>query len=482
MTNISSPNLTPLNPSQSPKESKPQATNIVITTDVAHKTLKPRSTTNSKDSMKIEFLKTTNDIQAQILNELADGQWHPLYKITQKIERGSNKAKLFKQKLTDELDLLVAEDVLMSGNNESYRFNSKILADWRRISSSPKLMDKQYQPRYFGGILEDDGWLLSELKEYDLIHFHASSTLSQADIHAHIGGKLARIQIEDGLYRVFSNDGIATFAKMQGLKEARPDFEIRGMRLEKDLRRRELDDLPRPFVNDLARYYGNFAKVLLRPYMSSVTKHINDVDDIQQQIYLWVLDAIQRYDATTSIPFAAYLSSSLAKWVFNLNRKAYGRAVADTELKHARAIADFKARNGRDPKPEELAELLQENLSDIKKDSAIISTVFNLRNIGTINSDEEHELQLPSDFRVEENIDRLSNNSILSAAITTAAKQDNSRGKGIIGLVGIYYETWGIEHKTKRIKVWSRTQPTQAAITRVQNKAREILQKDSFNG
>lgn len=431
--------------------------------------------------MKIEILNSTTEIQSKILDELADGQWHPLYKITQKIERGSYKAKLFKNKLTEELDHLVSHDILVLGNNESYRFNSQILSEWRNISTSPKLADKQYQPRYFGGILEDDGWLLADLNTYDLIHFHAASALSQSDIYAHIGGKLSRIQIEDGLYRIFTEDGVATFVKMQELKENNPQYEIRGMRLEKDLRRRELDKLPRAFVNDLSKYYGNFAKVLLRPYMSSVTKHINDPDDIQQQIYLWVLDAIQRYDATTSIPFAAYLSSSLAKWVFNLNRKAYGRAVADAELKHARAISDFKTRNGRDPRPEELADLLQEDLKAIKKDTAIISTVFNLRNIGTINNDEEHELQLPSDFRVEENIEKISNNYVLSAAITAAAKQDNSRGKGIIGLVGIYYETWGLNHKTKRIKIWSRSQPTQAAITRVQNKAREILQKEEFN-
>lgn len=419
-----------------------------------------------------------SEIQSQILDELSDGQWYPLNKITQKIERGSEKIKVFRQKLSEELENLVDNDILIAGNGDSYRFNVDHLENWRSISDNPKIHTKQYQPRYFGGILEDEGWLLAELKTQDLVHFRASPTLSRQIIHSVVGGKISRIQIDEGLYRVFSENGEQTFEYIKGLKEDQPHHEIRGMRLEKNLRRRELDDLPPMFVNDLSKYYGQFAKVLLRGYMSSVTKHISDPDDIQQQIYIWVLDAIQRYDAETSIPFAAYLSTSLAKWVFNLNRKAYGRAVADAELKHSRIINDFKIANGRDPRPEEMAELLKEDVASVKGDIAVINTVANLRNVGTINRDEDHELPLPSESRVEDNIDRLVNNMLLSASLVTAAKTEYKKTKGLNGLLGIYYETWGTEHATKRIKTWVKTNSTQDSIKKVMNKAKEILEKE----
>lgn len=423
------------------------------------------------------YLNSPTEIQTQILDELSDGQWYPLYKITKKIERGSEKIKIFKQKLSDELETLVDEDILISGGQDSYRFNSEHLEDWRTMSSNPKIHTKQYQPRYFGGILEDEGWLLATLKTQDLVHFRAEPNLSRQILHTQVGGKLSKIQLDEGLYRVFSSNGEETFKLIQEIKEEYPHYEIRGMRLEKNLRRRELDDLPTGFVNDLAKYYGQFAKVLLRAYMSSVTKHISDPDDIQQQIYIWVLDAIQRYDAETSIPFAAYLSNSLGKWVYNLNRKAYGRSVADAELKHARMVNEFKMEHGRDPRPEELAVLLNEDIKSVKDDIAIITTVTNLRNIGTINRDEEHELPLPSEDRVEENIDRLVNNMLLSAAITTAAKAEYKKGKGLNGLIGLYVETWGKDKVTKKTKTWSKTTSTQESMKRVMKRAKDILEE-----
>lgn len=417
-------------------------------------------------------------LRSRILDELSDGQWHPLYKINKKIERGSEKARLFKEQIGEELTKLVDDDILIAGNNESFRFNSNDLVLWRNISTNSFINERQYQPRWFGNILEDDGWLLAELKKYDLVHFRADAALTRDQIHEIVGGKLSLIQIDDGLFRVFSHAGEDVFNTIQIFKEAHPEYDIRGMRLERDLRRRELEDLPPRFVDDLVKYYGQFAKVLLRSYMSSINKHLSDPDDIQQQIYLWVLDAIQRYDAETSIPFAAYLSASLKKWVFNLNRKAYGRAVADAELKHARAIAEFKADNGRDPRPEELALLLQEDLAATKKDSAVINTVFNLRNISTINS-EESEMQLPADNLVEDNIDGLINNTLLSAAITTATKHEmKSKNRDISGLVGIYYDTWGADYKSKRVKMWAKSPKTQEAMKKVMKSAKEILERD----
>lgn len=424
-------------------------------------------------------LHNITDIQTRILDELSDGQWYPLYKITKKIERGSEKAKVFKQKLAKELELLVNHQILISGGEDSYRFDGKQLEGWRKVSQNPKIHTKQYQPRYFGGILEDEGWLLADLKTQDLVHFRAEPDLTREKIHKLIGGKLSRIQIDEGLYRVFSTNGDKVFNTLKDFKENDgKSFEIRGMRLEKNLRRRELDDLPPQFVNDLSKYYGQFAKVLLRGYMSSVTKHISDPDDIQQQIYIWVLDAIQRYDAKTSIPFAAYLSASLAKWVFNLNRKAYGRAVADAELKHSRMVNDFKLEHGRDPKVEELAELLQEDVRTVKGDLIVINTVLNLRNISSINRDEEHELPLPADINVEDNLDKLVNNMLLSAAITTAAKEEFKETKNLVGLIGLYYQTWGSDTPNKKVKSWVKNSSTQEAVKNIMVKAKNILEEE----
>lgn len=423
---------------------------------------------------------TLTDLSIKVLDELSDGQWHPLYKISKNVERGNIKAKEFKDLLSQELKDLAETGVIMSGENDSYRFVSDKLENWRSISTNPKLNEPKYQPRWFGGIIEDDGWELAPLKEYDLVHFKADADLTRKLVHSYVNGRLSLIQIDNGLYRVFSNDGAESFENIKRLKEERPEFNIRSMRLEKNLRRRDLDDLPKKYLAELCEYYGRFAKSLLKPYMSSVTKHISDKDDIQQQLYLWILDAIQRYDATKSIPFAAYLGTSLTKWVFNLNRSAFGRSVADAELKHSRAINTYKMEHGREPKPEELAEILGEDISTIKKDSMVINTVVNLRNVSTIHTEEE-DIPIPSKELVDDNIEKMVNSSILSAAIITAVKEDmlqRNNSKDLSGLLGVYYENWGTEHSSKKIKMWLRTMKTQESIQRVLAIVKQKIRKN----
>lgn len=410
-------------------------------------------------------------IRHRLLDELADGQWHPLYKMQQRIDRGSTPAKAFKQELADELDVLVEEGWLHAGNNNSYRFRTENLEGWRAYSTTPSIHENKYKPRYFGGVIEDDGWEQAPLKTFGLVHFRADQNLPRKLIYSVVGGKISRIQLEDGLFRVFSPDGETVLKQITQLKQDYPNYHISSIRLERNLTRRELDDLPPRYVQDLVRYYGQFAKLLLRPYMTSVIKHIPDQDDRQQQIYLWVLEAIQRYDASTSIPFAAYLGSSLSNWVFNLNRKANGRAAADAELKYARAIADLRTENSREPSAEEIATYLSEDIETVRKEQALISTVRNLRNAATLDND-ENEIQLPSEERVEEEIERRHTNTLLSAAVIAATRQQimttKDTGLHLDHLVAVYFTTWGAPETTpRRVKSWLRTEATQEKLATV---------------
>lgn len=419
-----------------------------------------------------------NDLETKVLDELADGQWHPLSKIKKNIDETSNNIgpKVSKETLLPALNKLADEGVLLQGNNDSFRFKSNELKTWRAASSTLNTEDKRYQPRWFGGILEDDGWLIAGLKTYDLIHFRANSRVTKNDIVMLTSEKPSAVQIdEDGLFRVFTVNGAQVYETIKNAQTDYLDWKISGVRLEKDLKRRNLEELPKQFVSELCAYYGVFAKVLLHSHMSSITKHLPEPDDIQQQIYIWILDAIQRYDATTSIPFGAYLATALKKWVFNLNRKAFGRSVADAELKHSRAIAEFKAKHNREPKAEELAVLLETDVSTVKRDSMAINTVLNLRNTGTIYQ-EDNELPLPSEEFVNDNIESMINNTLLSAAIVTGSS--NLGGvEGLAGLVGVFYENWGSEKRTKKISLWLKTPKTQDSVSAVLKEAHQILQE-----
>lgn len=399
-----------------------------------------------------------HNIKISILDELSDGQWHPFNKIFQAMkERTPNVVPdhMLKNILSDRLPELVDESRIISGANNSYRMKHEQLLYWRAQSKNPIIHDKRHTPRYFGGILEDDGWAAAPLKPFNLIHFRADLSLTREKVSEVTGVRMSRIQVEDELYRILIEPGEEVLPLLLQFKKEHAEYEIQSMRQESNLRRRELSDLPSRFLDEAIKYYGQFAKVFLRSRMSSIVKHLPDPDDIQQQIYLWVLDAIQRYDAETSIPFAAYLSTSLSKWVFNLNRKSYGRSVADAELKHSRAIASFVSENGREPSPDELADILGEDVNTVRKETNVINTVFHLRNIATI-TPETGDIPIASHERVDEVIEENKQVQYLSVIITQIMADNVRNGGDLVGFLALYYTTWGKDKQTKQIKHWLR--------------------------
>lgn len=429
-------------------------------------------------------ISTYTEMDTLLLDRLADGQWHPSTKIW---TRFNEDAKLVDPKVTRNdmlkaLDELVGKDVLLSGSNQSYRFIAKELEMWRLLSPTLDRASQQLTPRYFGGILEDDGWKNAPLRECHLVHFKASERLAKSVLSKLVSEPMDMINLnEDGLYKIYSYNKTKTYNRVKELKEQFPEYGISGIRLEANLRRRNLNELPSRYLSDMCKHYGQFAKVLLRGQISSIKKHLPEEDDAQQQIYLWVIEAIKRYDDSTSIPFAAYLGTNIKKWVYDLNRKAYGRSIADKELKHSRAINEFRAREERNPTTEELAHLLDTNIAEISREKEDINTVVNLRNQKAIEY-EDFELPLPSEEQTDAHLDTLIESTILSASITTASKLPNGK-RNIAGLVAIYYKTWGVDVENKRIRSWLRSKSTVQALDEIASRASQIIletQKDEF--
>lgn len=388
-------------------------------------------------------------LEKEILDELSDGQWHPVYKIRKELGDRLKTSRDFKSKVNKSLEVLTKDSTIILGANESYRMLNPNLEIWRSNSDSKLISHKNKQPRYFGGYLEDDGWLKSPLKEYDMVHFRMSEYLTSAEIRTLLGDKNLKVFIDHTtqLIRIFVNPDYDIKGKLLAIKEEVPSLGIHSVRLEKNLRRRDIDDLPVGFMDGLCTYYGKFARVLLRPYMSSIDKHIKEADDVQQQVYIWIIEAVQRYDAETSIPFAAYLASSLKKWVFNLARESYGRSIADIELKHARAANEFRSEHGREPNTDELIAILQSSGAGISKDKLAMASVNNIRNTTTIHQ-EDGDIQIDSGYIVEDEMSNMIEASIISASVIKASEKSRNQA---VALLVLYYTTWGSEKQTKKI-------------------------------
>jgi DNA-directed RNA polymerase specialized sigma subunit len=371
----------------------------------------------------------------KLLDDMSDGQWHTFTKITQRNQRNFATT----EELRGVVNKLADRETFISGSNDSFRMTRNALESWREERNLSMSNAKDMKaPRFFGGILEDDGWEKAPLRSIDVVHFHATGDAIQ-QVQKVIGLHGMTSYDFDGLVRVFSLDGTKAY---EILKEWSKEegVDISGIRIDHNVKRRELCDLPSQYLSDMCKFYGNFSHALLRRSMSSVRKHIIEQDDIQQQIYLWVMDAIQRYDAETSIPFAAYLSTSLNRWVHDLNRKSFGRAVADNELRIARAVNAFQEDHKRKPTLEEIAHELDESVDKVRKKMFGVSNVNGLRGATTINSEEfdipiiAHE---DSTSRLHADIEQ----TLLSAALTSSTLE-NDKTPNVLAWCNIYAKTW----------------------------------------
>lgn len=379
-----------------------------------------------------------------ILDEISDGQWHPMNKLSKSF--ASKKDSHTIDELMESIESLVEKTYLIAGENTSFRMPDKYVRQWRNQRNLGLETKDSRSPRYFGGVLEDEGWTKAPLKPCELLHFRANSHVNTRVIQEHIGELGKASQDEDGLLRIITLHGSEIYVSLKAWGKENPELGITGVRLNPNAKRRDIDELPAGFMDDLCLFYGSFARVLLRKSMSSITKHIPEQEDIQQQIYLWIIDAVARYDEKTCIPFAAYLSAVLQKWVHNLNRKAHGRSAADNELKHARAIALFETTNGRTPTMVELAEGLGESVEKVQKDSISIRMVSNLRSMTTLDSD-DFTVPLVAKETTTDEVEQELEKTLLSAAlISTALEQaENTNNGSLFAFFAVIDKTWNKE-------------------------------------
>lgn len=385
------------------------------------------------------MLSTTDPVKTAILDSLSDGQWHSLTKVIKnnsKVIPGKNEK--------DKADYLHAffaalaqEGHILLGENSSQRFTVESLRQWRLLRDMTEAKTIT-SPRFFGGVLEDDGWSLAPLRPYDIIHFRATGEVTQARVQQFLGCRGYITKDTDGLYRIMTLYGNDLFTELKEWSE-RNNYDVSGARLDKNTMRREITELPRTFFQDLCQFYGDFSHTLLRRNLSSIKKHIPDKDDRQQQIFLWVIDAVQRYNDATCIPFAAYLSKSLNSWVHDLGRKTYGRSVSDIELKFSRIIAAFEKEHNRAPTNREIAGAMDEPEEVVRKKLQSVNTVNSIRNITTLDS-EDFDIPLTNSEDASHRLHGEMDQTLLSAVLTKAVKNVGAH-PGI--WLDLYQTSWG---------------------------------------
>ena len=368
-----------------------------------------------------------------LLKRLSDGQWQTRNKISKHVD-----SSLTEDEIDALLEQLLDAGIVKAGANSSYRMLMPYLVEFRSAKGITATHKSSLDaPRIFAGVLEDDAWEMSPLRERDFVNFRTNDDISE--IFAAIGNIDPDFSSEtdNGLTRIYTSKGQEAYDIIEQHKNS---FSIKGLRMEKSVKRRELKDLPDDFFYEFCEFYGKLAPTLLRSKSLSVSSFLKDPDDVKQQAYVWILDAVRRYDETTSIPFAAYLHSCLNKWVHDLSRKEYGRAAADIQLHTSKIRANFVKDNHREPSVEEIAHEMNIDVDSMKDKMSHIGNVSAIRNAADMHN-EEAPIHIPADESADDSIDALATKNIVTIALLRTALK-NKRHSDISALNKIYKTVW----------------------------------------
>lgn len=386
--------------------------------------------------------------------ELSDAQWHPETRVVRhamRTKKFSNPEEVLEilAEAVERGEILRGESNVGNRHNVSYRMDGNYVRLWRSIRGLPEKAtpQKMNAPRVFGGIIEDDIWEQVPLYTFDVVHFHTSESGAEITKEA-IGLHGMTVYNFEGLARVYTLEGSFAYNILQSLAQERPELEISGIRFDHNVRRREIQDLPTAFAREFFDFYGKFGQRLIYKNGSSIEKYLNSKDDIQQQIYLWVIDAYQRYDASTNIPFAAFLSGRISQWVHDLPRKAYGRAVSDAELHISRARTEFLMSNNRYPTIEELSDMLNEPIEKIRKKLESVESVSKIRTAESLTNSEGDSIDIVGEEDSTTRIEKETEQQIISLALTTSALTVK-RTPQVVSWLNIYQRVWGTDTTRK---------------------------------
>lgn len=236
---------------------------------------------------------------------------------------------------------------------------------------------------YYAGIPEWEGWAYAPLVSRDVVHVRPSITIPLTKLkNAFPGWDVSE-----------SPEGLITISAISGapVKEVVSewfrihDIPNEGVRDAKAVKRRELSDLPKKFLEELIRHNVPFARgIIAAKSGTAMQKLVGDRDDIDGYVAQWVLELVTSFDPSKKAPFGTWVANQMKRKVHDLNRSAYGRTATDIEIKFSRAIQKLEEELGRTPSNEEIQKYLKLSSKEMREKLSLLNNLSNLRSMGTI--------------------------------------------------------------------------------------------------
>lgn len=243
---------------------------------------------------------------------------------------------------------------------------------------------------YYAGISEWEGWAYAPLYSYDVLHIRPYQVVDTAAWEAAFPGWTIK-ESPDGQISVLGPVGAPVKeVVVQWMSEH--DIYHEGIREALNVRRRDLNELPPPFLQSLIKDITPYARGLVKGrHGSSMRRLSEDPDEIHSYITIWILELIQSFDASLGNPFGTWVTKQLPRKIHDLNRTLHGRTASDAEMFYARAVAEFQTTHGRNPTLTELAENMNVGIDVVKSHKRHMDGINSIRHASPLVRENDSE-------------------------------------------------------------------------------------------
>lgn len=346
--------------------------------------------------------------------------------------------------------------IFLTEDAQIARMPSSLAREWARAKRSSERLHRKdpvaIQPfgavSEYAGMPEWEGWAYAPLVARDIAHVRPTIPVELAKLQAAFPGWEVR-EAPDGLISVAAAPGapvkdvVAAWFAAQGIHHD-------GVRDAKNVRRRDLSELPPAFYHDLVVKSVPFARGLVGArYGASMQKLVGDYDDIDGYVTLWVLELAQSFDASLGRPFGTWITNQIPRKVQDLNRASHGRTASDAEIRYAKAKADFEAQHGRTPTYKELREALGLTVDEMRAKMSHLTALASLRSPTPLDAGpDEQEIQVADEGLSPEEVaerDEMSQ-QIALALLAASGTYDPQLGRPVLtkplGFLVTYLMNW----------------------------------------
>lgn len=291
---------------------------------------------------------------------IADGMWYSLPK-------WRKLAKCSEEEINSWIDANMKTGELRQAETgaRSYRFPLTSIEHWyadNKIPFGTQLIDFLFPPRIWDGMTEVEGFLQAPLRTISIISLSLEDREKADQLAEGLRGIAKMREVEPNQYKIYGLDSVYIKKKIE---------EIAGDKIGKvyarsEAKRRELIDFSSTFSKGLMQFYSQFGKALVKPIMNTIKIFLPDPEDQNSQITLWVIQAIEKFDETSAVPFSGYLNSVLHRWPYDLPADHLGKDLSNFQRERSKAIKalDSEEASPRQHSHEEIAKKMGVSLND----------------------------------------------------------------------------------------------------------------------